>query len=178
PSVSVYSMDPAMSECVSPSLAIEQLQARLAETESQLEQAREALRQGEASRRESQDFFEKSFQTIPALMLIAQLSDGKLLEVNAGFERASGYSRAEAIGRCTLDLNLWADTAQRNVFLEELRSRGRVRDFEGVFHDKKGRVIHLLLNADLVEINGTACMLTVGIDIGDRLRREQVQNAT
>lgn len=167
-----------MSECVPPSLAIEQLQARLAETERRLEQAKEALRQGEVSRRESQDFFEKSFQTIPALMLIARLSDGKLLEVNAGFERASGYSRAEAIGRCTLELNLWVNAAQHEVFLGELRSRGRVRDFEGVFHDKKGKVVNLLLSADLVEINGTACMLTVGIDIGDRLRREQVQNAT
>jgi len=171
-------MKSAMSDSVSPPLSPEQLQARLVETERQLAQAEEALRMGEASRRESQDFFTKSFQTIPALMLIARLSDGKLLEVNAGFERASGYTRDEVVGHSTLELKLWADTNKRDGFVDELRRKGKVRDFEGVFHDKKGRVVHMLLNADLVEMNGTTCMLTVGVDISERRRREEVQNAT
>ena len=156
----------------------DQLQARLAEAERQLALAEDALRQGETSRRESQDFFAKSFQTIPAMMLIARLSDGKLLEANAGFERASGYSRAEVVGHSTLELNLWADTKKRDAFVQTLRRDGKVRDFEGVFHNKFGKTIHMLLNADLVEMYGTLCMLTVGVDIGERLRREQVQNAT
>ena len=167
-----------MSDSARPSLTPDQLQARLAETERQLVAAEQALRDGEASRRESQDFFTKSFQTTPALMIIARLSDGKLLEANAGFERASGYSRAEVIGHSTLELNLWADTRMRDAFVEGLRRDGRVRDFEGVFRDKRGVTRHMLLNADLVEMSGTTCMLTVGVDIGERLRREQVQNAT
>ena len=171
-------MKPAMSESVRPSLSTDPLQARLAEVERQLAQAEEALRRGEASRRESQDFFTKSFQTIPALMIIARLSDGKLLEANTGFERASGYTRDEVIGRSTLELNLWADPKRRGEFVDTLQRTGQVRDFEGVFRDKKGETVHMLLNADLVEMKGTACMLTVGVDIGERLRREQVQNAT
>ena len=171
-------MKPAMPDSVRFSITFEQLQARLADTERQLAQAEAAVREGEASRRESQDFFTKSFQTIPALMLIARLSDGKLLEANAGFERASGYTRAEVIGHSTLELNLWSDTKMRDAFVEGLRRDGRVRDFEGVFRDKHGETRHMLLNADLVEMNGTTCMLTVGVDIGERLRREQVQNAT
>jgi PAS domain S-box-containing protein len=167
-----------MSDSIRFTLPVDQLQARLAETERQLAQAEEALRHGEASRRESQDFFTKSFQTIPALMIIARLSDGKMLEANAGFERSSGYTRAESIGRSTLDLNLWTDIKKREEFVAEMQRNGRVRDFEGVFRDKKGGVVHMLLNADLVEMNGTTCMLTVGVDIGERLRREQVQNAT
>ena len=159
-------------------LSVDQLQASLVEAQRQLAQAEEALRHGEASRRESQDFFTKSFQTIPALMIIARLSDGKMLEANAGFERASGYSREESVGHSTLELNLWADTRRREEFVAEMQRNGRVRDFEGVFRDKKGGVVHMLLNADLVEMNGTTCMLTVGVDIGERLRREQVQNAT
>jgi PAS domain S-box-containing protein len=156
----------------------DQLQARLDAAGRELAQAEAALRQSEASRRESQDFFAKSFQTTPALMIIARLADGHLLEANPGFERASGYTRAEAIGRSTLELGLWADRAERDAFIGKLQTDGRVRDFEGVFRSKQGEIRHLLLNADRFEMNGTPCMLTVGIDIGERLRREQVQNAT
>ncbi len=167
-----------MSDYARLSLSLDRLQARLVETERQLAQAEEALRQGEASRRESQDFFTKSFQTIPALMIITRLSDGVMLEANAGFERASGYTRNEIIGRSTVELNLWANLKQRDDFVDHLRKEGRVRDFEGVFRDKSGNVVNLLLNGDLVEMNGTTCTLTVGVDFGERLRREQVQNAT
>jgi len=167
-----------MSDSVRLTPSVDQLQARLAELELQLAQAEEALRQGEASRRESQDFFRKTFQTVPALMIITRLSDGMMLEANAGFERASGYTRAEIIGRGTVELNLWADTKQRDVFVERLRTDGKIRDFEGVFRNKSGKIVNLLLNGDLVEINGTTCTLTVGVDFDERLRRETVQNAT
>lgn len=167
-----------MPDAARPPSSPESLQARLAETEKRLALAEEALRRNDASQRESQDFFIKSFQTIPALMLLARLSDGKLLEVNAGFERASGFTREEVIGRSTLELNLWAVPAHRDAFIEELRRNGRVRDFEGAFRDKHGDTAHMLLNADLVEMRGATCMLTVGVDIRERLRREQVQNAT
>jgi len=156
----------------------DQLQARLTAAGRELARAEEALRLSEASRRESQDFFTKSFQTTPALMIIARLADGHVLEANAGFERISGYTRAEALGHNTLELGLWTDPAARDAFVDVMRRDGRVRDFEGVFRNKQGELRRLLLNADLFEMNGTTCMLTVGIDITERQRRERVQNAT
>ena len=85
------------------SLFIDQLQARLTAVEKQLAQAEEALRQGEANRRESQDFFTKAFQTIPALMIITRLSDGMLLEANAGFiADQDGYLEAIAAAQRVL----------------------------------------------------------------------------
>ncbi|HTL68592.1 MAG TPA: PAS domain S-box protein [Lacunisphaera sp.] len=166
-----------MPDPVRPDLT-DQLQARLSEAGRELARTEAALRQSEASRRESQDFFAKSFQTTPALMIIARLADGHILEANAGFEAASGFTRGEAIGRNTLELGLWPNQAARDAFLESLRRDGRVRDFEGVFRNKHGELRHLLLNADLFEMNGTTCMLTVGLDITERQRRERVQSAT
>ena len=135
-------------------------------------------RLSETSRRESQEYFAKSFQTTPALMIIARLSDGHILEANSGFEQASGFTRTEALGRSTMDLGLWVDTEHRDKFIGDLRRDGRVRDFEGIFRTKTGIIRHLLLNADVFEMRGTKCMLTVGVDISERRRREQVQEAT
>ena len=159
-------------------LSSDPLPAQVAELTRQLAAAQEALRQSEAGRRESRDFFTKSFQTTPALMIIARLTDGHVLEVNGGFEQISGYTRAEVIGHSTLDLGMWNETGAREAFIAQLRRDGRVRDFEGFFRAKGGEPRHLLINADLVEMNGTQCMLTVGLDISERRRREQVQNAT
>ncbi|MDI1249758.1 MAG: PAS domain S-box protein [Lacunisphaera sp.] len=135
-------------------------------------------RMSEARERESQEFFAKSFQTTPALMIIARLADGHILEANAGFEQASGYTRAEALGHSTLALGLWIDPAERDRFVGLMRREGRVRDFEGVFRNRHGAIRPFLLNADVFEMHGTKCMLTIGVDITERRRQQRVQDAT
>ncbi|MBL9201398.1 MAG: PAS domain S-box protein [Opitutaceae bacterium] len=131
----------------------------------------------EAAQRESRASFEKSFFSSPALMSIAAAADGKLIEINPAFERDSGYSRAEAIGRTTLELDLWRNPAQRDEFLRRIREVGLIRDFEADFRNKLGETRTLLLNADLIELGGRPCMLTVGVDVSERHRRERVQQA-
>lgn len=66
-----------------------------ASSNAELARVQEALRQSEASRRESQAFFERSFNGNPALMSIANAADGRILEVNPSLLRASGYTREE-----------------------------------------------------------------------------------
>jgi PAS domain S-box-containing protein len=123
-------------------------------------------------------YFEKSFHASPALMSIARAADGVLLEINDAFARASGYSRDEALGHTTLELGLWLRLEQRDHFLKLIRSVGQVRDYEAEFRNRHGEHLSLLLNADLFDLRGQPCMLTVGVDITDRRRRDQVQAAT
>ncbi len=145
---------------------------------AELARVQEALRLSEASRRKSQTFFEKSFEASPAFMTIARIADGKLIEVNSAFVRGSGYTREEAIGRSTLELNLWVEPGQRDEFVRRMQVDGKARDFVAEFRAKTGEVRTLLLNADVIHIEGPPCMVTVAIDITERQRREQVQAAT
>lgn len=144
------------------------------------EQAAAAIRrqQSEIRQRESQAYFAKSLQTIPAVAIVARLDNGLIVEANAAFEINSGYKRAEVVGRSTLDLELWSNANQRDQFIDLLQRYGRVRDFEGIFRTKTNPHLHLLLSADLIELNGVQCMLTIGMDITERRRREHVQEAT
>ncbi len=151
------------------------LESRVAARTAELARAQEALAVSDASRRESQSYFEKSFHSSPALMSIARVADGKLIEVNPAFARGAGYSRDEMLGRTTLELGLWLQPAQRDEFLTRIRRDGHIRDLEADFCGKTGFVRTLLLNADIMELGGQPCMLTVGIDITDRRRRDQVQ---
>ena len=82
------------------------------------------------------------------------------------------------IGRTTFDIGLWANPAQRDDYMRRFREEGAVRDLAAQIRGKSGAVRTLLINADLIELGGTLCALTVGIDITERRRREQVQTAT
>jgi PAS domain S-box-containing protein len=124
-----------------------------------------------------QSYFEISFHANPALMAIARAADSALIDVNAAFLRATGYTRAEVIGRSTLQLGLWAFPDERDEFVARIQAEGRVRDFEAQCRNRHGQHLTMLLNADRFELNGEPCMLTVGVDITDRRRRDQVQAA-
>ena len=60
---------------------------------AELARMQEALRVSEASRRESQLYFEKSFHGSSALMSISDPADGRIIEVNDAFMRGSGYPK-------------------------------------------------------------------------------------
>src|SRR5688572_21761274 len=145
---------------------------------AELARVQEALRQSEASRRESQAFFERSFHANPTLMSIASAEDRKIIEVNPSLVRASGYSREELIGKTTEEIGLWAHDDQRLEFLNRLHTTGTVRDLEAEFRAKSGSLRSILLNADIIELGGRKCMLTVGVDVTERHRREKIQAAT
>lgn len=76
----------------------------------------------ETALRQSEEKFAKIFQSTPDVVVISRVSDGFLLEVNPGFEAITGHTRAEAIGRSTLDLDLWSDPAERERLVTDLRS--------------------------------------------------------
>src|SRR3954467_10299552 len=99
---------------------------RIAELAAELARARALLAAGAASQRESQAYFEKSFHANPALMSVARVSDGHIIEVNPAFVRASGYAHDEIIGRNTRDLGLWVDAQQRDEFLRRIQLDGTV----------------------------------------------------
>ncbi len=134
--------------------------------------------QVEAAQRESRSYFEKSFHSSPALMSLHRVSDRKIFEVNPAFTRSCGYTREEVIGRTTYDIDLWVHESQQAEFDRQLNARGFVRDLQADYHAKDGRITTLLINADIVELGGEPCVLTVAIDITERRRRDQVQNAT
>ncbi|MBL9216510.1 MAG: PAS domain S-box protein [Opitutaceae bacterium] len=134
--------------------------------------------ENEARRRESQEYFTKSFHASPALMALAHLDTGRIVEANAAFLRASGYGRDEVIGRTSLDLHLWANPAERTQFIERLRTNGAVRGLETVFRTKAGEPRYVLVNADVFELEGRVSMLITAIDLTERHRQEQVQEAT
>jgi PAS domain S-box-containing protein len=126
----------------------------------------------EAALRESERRFMVAFHANPLPMSITSLADQRHLEVNDAALRHSGYSREEMLGRRKTDMGFWVTPAQRERMLVELRSGGRVRDFEVGFRTRAGEERRLLVNSEVITFGGEPAVLSVSLDITERLEHE------
>lgn len=92
-------------------------------------------------------FFQTVFQTSPDAALVTRVCDGVIMHVNSGFCRITGYTQKEAIGKTTLDLNLYYDVADRFSFLSAMSATGVVEDRPAVFRRRDGSPYYALLSS-------------------------------
>jgi PAS domain S-box-containing protein len=137
----------------------------------EFKRAQEALRQSEAK-------FAKVFRSSPDAVMISTLDDGRYLDINEGFERLTGFSRAEVLGRTSVELGFWTDPGQRQEFVQRLRRDGRIVDYVGTFRKKSGERYTSMLSAEMVELGGQMCILTTERDITERRRMEEALRAS
>ncbi len=133
---------------------------------SERTRAEEALRQ-------SEDKFSKAFHTSPDSININRLSDGLFIEINEGFTSLTGYTVEDVSGKTSLELNVWANPADRTRLVQGLRDYGEVSNLEAPFQMKDGHVLTGLMSARIIEINGEKCILSITRDISERKRAEE-----
>lgn len=124
------------------------------------------------SLRASEEKFSTAFRSSPDMISLSRLSDGCELEVNDSFLRITGYKRAEVLGRTAQELNMWVRPADRELFLAMLQHTRQVRDLEVPFRCKDGSLCAGLVSAEIIQIEGVECLLTVTRDITARKRDE------
>lgn len=127
----------------------------------------------ESALRESEDKFARAFRATPSVLVISTMEEGTYIEVNESFERALGYSREEAIGRTSLELNIWETPEARARFIQKHQEEGAVRGFEANFRRKSGEILVGLLSSEIIEIKGEKRLLILVSDITERKRMEQ-----
>lgn len=118
--------------------------------------------------------FSKAFHSSPYAVALSSLSDGRLFEINMGFEEITGYPVAEALGKTTVELGLWPDEKGRTAaIIEELSRNSRVRDIEINYRKKSGEPAIGLFSADAILVDGRQALLATINDITERKRSEE-----
>lgn len=135
---------------------------------------RARMRRAEAELIESEEKFSKTFQQSPLVLTISRTSDSRFIDVNESFEKQLGWKRDEVIGRTPLDLHLWANPDQRAAFIRELQANGSVRDLEALARRKNGEIRTLLVSAEVLDVAGQNCTLSVAADITERKEAEEM----
>jgi len=113
------------------------------------------------------------FGLSPTILCITGLKDGRIRDVNDAFLRTTGYTREEILGRTVTELGLWLDPNLREQGMKSLRAGTRIHDVEARFRMKNGEERVAVLAADVVMVEGQACILSALTDITDRKRAEE-----
>jgi PAS domain S-box-containing protein len=153
-----------------------ELEHRLAD----LQQAQQALREAQNSRTLSEQKFAKVFRSSPIAFSITTVDEGRFVDINEAFERRYGYSRKELLGHTVFDIGIWDNPSERSQMLNEVQTRGQVRNRIAHLRTRSGDVLDTIYSADTIDLDGQQCLLALSEELPDhaKLRMSRDQTAT
>jgi PAS domain S-box-containing protein len=128
-------------------------------------------KRAEESLRLSEERFAKAFNASPEPISIYRYQDGVILEVNERWTSVYGYTREEAIGHTSLELNL-IEPGCRETVRDLLEKQGSMREYEMEFRTKWGEIRHSSVSAEQIVLNNELCHIFLHRDITERRRAE------
>ena len=106
-------------------------------------------RAAEEAVRRSEAMLSHLVATSPDVITLTDLATGRYAMVNQSFERITGYSAAEVVGRTWVELGIWQHDTEREAFVEQLRQHDRVQDQTTTFVTKGGQPVLMRLSGAL-----------------------------
>jgi len=125
------------------------------------------LKQTELALRESEERFRSIFDTSPDAMLLVQPDEKQIVGVNQGFCDLTGYTHDQVVGGSSLDIGLWHDLSDRELFYRELERGGVINNMEATFCMQDGSLRIGLLSSRSVQLSEEPLLLLVVRDITD-----------
>jgi len=131
----------------------------------------------EEALRESNNKFSSLFEFSPQAIALSAVESGKLLDVNKKFCELTKYSEEEIVGRTTTEVGFYS-SADRDLFIKELRKSNEVDGLKMDFKTKDGSILKTLMFARVIKIEGKPLILTIFHDVTtQRLLEEQLRQA-
>jgi PAS domain S-box-containing protein len=116
--------------------------------------------------------------TSPDLITLTDMATGRYAMVNRTFERITGWSSTEALGRTSGELGVWGDVAARETFVGRVREKGFVTDLPVQFIGKAGTSFSMLVSAARFVMDRRDYMVINARDVTEkereRLEREAI----
>ncbi|MBX3605587.1 MAG: PAS domain S-box protein [Piscinibacter sp.] len=134
----------------------------------------------EAALRRSEALLSHLIATSPDVLTLSDLESGRFLLVNQRFSEIFGWSRAEAIGRTSIELGTWNDPADRERLAARVRDRGSAEGLPLVFRRRDGSRVPMLVSAARIAFEGQRLMVLTARDVSaseqSRLEVEAILN--
>ena len=116
--------------------------------------------------------FSKAFKHSPYGIIISNLNEGRIIEINDGYERMTGYKAADVLGRTTKQKKLWLNDADRDELVEELSKNGRVLNRIIQIRKANGELMTGEFSSEIIYINNEKCVLSALNDITEKKKAE------
>ena len=112
------------------------------------------------------------FDVSPLAIVVSSLPDGIVRKINHTFSENFGYTADLAIGKSTVELGLWTDSAERERFLKLLQDQQEVAGFATEMRTFEGVNRSVLLYSTPINFRDEACVLTVSLDVTEQKMME------
>ncbi|HEY4839481.1 MAG TPA: MHYT domain-containing protein [Candidatus Acidoferrales bacterium] len=124
-------------------------------------------------RKKAEETFRKAFDANPEPMTISSIAEGRYIDVNEAFLRATGYAREEVIGHTSLEINFWEKPETRTELVNTLRTEGSVRNLEIAYRTKSGEQRVALDSSEIIEVGGQKCVISILRDMTEQKSLEK-----
>ena len=114
---------------------------------------------------EAKQNLESIFNTSPDAILITRLEDSVFVLINEGFTVLTGLTRADVIGKTSLEIGLWRDPDGRRKFVAELEEKGFCDNLEFPMRRKDGSERAMLLSARVISLHDVPHIISVARDV-------------
>jgi PAS domain S-box-containing protein len=120
----------------------------------------------EQERDRSMERFGRIFRSSPSPMIALSGRSGMILDVNPAFERCYGYTSVEVLGRD--DMFLWAEPAQREVFLKSLFEHRQVLQYQCKGLRSDGSRFDAMVSSEMGNDPQDKLVITTIADVSDQ----------
>jgi PAS domain S-box-containing protein len=128
--------------------------------------------------RDLDDIRARAFERTSDLAGVAEVPDGRLVDVNESFVQILGYDRGELIEQEAADGWLWVDSGQARRLLEDLDHGRSVTGVTVQLRAKDGKIHDVHGSAELVEAAGSRYVFAIGRDVSkETAQREEAAEA-
>ncbi|MBB3196057.1 PAS domain-containing hybrid sensor histidine kinase/response regulator [Roseateles terrae] len=138
--------------------------------QTEASRAQEALRRSEA-------LLSHLFATSPDVVTLTEAATGRYVMVNKTFERLTGYTSDEVLGRSTEEIGIWQNPQDRVRLVEMLKLHGRMNDVPASFVTRSGQVVPMLMSAAPFVMDGVTYYVVTSRDVTESERTRLVHAA-
>ena len=133
----------------------------------------EPRRKAEASLRQSEERFTRTFSLAPVALAIGTLDGHRLCDVNDAFLDLTGYAAPEIVGRPLEDIGLWETPSLGSALESELETGVAIRDREVRVRLKNDEIIDCIVSTEPITLGDDTCVLWAMRDISTRKASER-----
>jgi len=132
------------------------------------------LKQTEQRLKEAKHQLEIVFNNGPDAILLTRIEDGFYIDSNKTFTKYTGYTPDDLRGKSTLDIDIWNNPRDREILLQEVKTKGFCHNLELVVKNKNGTKRIIDMSAEVIILKGVPHLLSISRDIAERKKMEEL----
>ncbi|ACU88837.1 PAS domain-containing sensor histidine kinase [Desulfomicrobium baculatum] len=133
-----------------------------------------ARKKAEKRLRQSEEKFSRLFRLSPDVIVVMNMTEGRIIDVNEAFSRLTGFAYHEAVGKTAQELGLYADPAMRELVRRRMQTSGQIDNVDFSLGCKDGRTISCVLSSQLLTVGDESCVMAVLRDVTEFKRMQEL----